>query len=281
MKKLLAFALLATTSVSYAASREIYDVMYLPKAGTVFGASQLNIIRGELSTPPSSHEYLDGYRFTQNVGYSIMDNLSLDVTANYTSIDNTNNGKQKGVSDPVIQGKYRFLDSDYRLDVVGGYIVNTENYIEKTNGDSNNTRGGSGYFAGLQVGNKFANWQWSFLAQYDYNSKATNEDKAAGTKVKEDAFNSYFFRLDGLYKFDEAIFGRAFVSSQLADKHEDNANTTYPSSTTNQLGAEVQRLVTKDVLVRVGLDYSVINANSGYINDLHYWSGRFAASYQF
>ena len=46
MKRFLAVCLLTVSTVSIAADRNIYDLMYLPNAGTTFGQTDFNLIKG-------------------------------------------------------------------------------------------------------------------------------------------------------------------------------------------------------------------------------------------
>ncbi|MFL5785326.1 MAG: hypothetical protein ACJ76H_11985, partial [Bacteriovoracaceae bacterium] len=75
MRKLLGAVLALCSFSAYSVERSIWDIQYLPKAGTVYGQSLISYASGETKQNTTADIY--GWRFSQSVGYSFSDNFLL------------------------------------------------------------------------------------------------------------------------------------------------------------------------------------------------------------
>lgn len=286
MKKLLALAVLATSTVAYSAS-DIYDIQYLPSAGTTFGFSEAEILKGniEFKNAGGAETDLNGYKFVQTVGHSFSDKFSAQVSLNYMNLENDTDGEDEtttsGISDPIFQARYRLMDSDFRWDIIGGALVSLGDSEVESDGDTDNWQGGHSIFLGTQFGAKTESLQWAVSAALTHNLEATTEFKDVDEKVKDDANNELLIRGDLLNKLAEKSFIRSHLSANFIEGYDDDADGSTAAATTYELGAEYQHLMSTDLLLRAGIDYTTTNVNSGFIDSYTTWTYRLAANYQF
>jgi hypothetical protein len=286
MKVLLALAVLATTATAFAdTQRAIYDVMYLPKAGTTYGISQGEYITAKIKGDGFSDVKFDGYRITQTIGHSFTDRLLLSAALNYTDItvdgtDGDNDSTSSGVSDPRVDARFRVMDENFVIDIVGGALISRGDSEVESDNDSNNLQGGSSFNAGVQFGQKFDSVQWAVLGQLTHNLERTTEFDD-GDDVKDDSNNAFLLKADVLNKFTEKSMLRSFASVDFAQGYDDNDDNQTAAATTYGLGTEYQHLCSENLLVRAGIDYNSTNANSGFIDSFDIWTYRVGANYQF
>ncbi len=283
MKRLLVLALVAGASSAYAdTSRSLYDLMYLPKAGTVYGISTANLLKGRIMDRSGANAFkidLDGYTFEQSAGYSLTDAFSLTAKIGYNTIHLDNGGSDtNGITDPNFQGRFRMIDTEFRLDILASATVSLGDSKEKGNGDTDAKNGGHDVSAGVQLGHKFADWQWSTTALLTHYFEATTDVSGSG-KTKDDAHNGLSLLADALFRVDTAANLKIMTGAILTERYEDNQSGSTPSSNRYLVGWEYQYLVSNDILVRGGLTYSVIKANHIDQNDLFTFSA--GANYQF
>lgn len=286
MKVILALAVLATSVTALASSSDIYDIQYLPNAGTTYGFSTLDYFQGKIEPKGGSDTKIKGPRFEQTIGHSFTDRLSVQASLNYlkytSSTSGTSDTDTKGVSDPTVTARFRMIDEAIRLDLVGGALIGVGDYKVKSNGDANNLNGGSNLFIGAQVGEKRENLQWSFLAQMTRHLEATTKTSGSPT-LKDDAHNELLLRADLLNKLAEMSYLRSHLSTQFTDSYDDDdtpKSTTAPQ-TIYEIGTEYQHLLSKDLMLRAGVDYQMINQYSGQIDKISAWDFKIGANYQF
>lgn len=284
MKAFLALAVLASSAVSMASDRAIYDIMYLPTAKTAYGISELNYVKTKVDFG-SSDLNITGPIFIQTLGYSFSDKLSVNAALNYTNLEFDPDGSSKtetsGVSDPKFEARFRTLDTVHQWDILAGAIVGLGDAKTKSNGDSNNLQGGSSLYLGTQFGAKTTSLQWAVLGQITHNFKAKTEDKQNDVDVEDDANNSLLLRGDILNNISEMSKLRSFVSVDFAEGFDDDQDDDTAAATTFAIGTEYQHLISSNLMLRGGVDYNCIKQDTGSIDSFNTWIFRLGANYQF
>jgi len=287
MKFFLALAVLATSATAFSASRDIYDIMYLPTANTNYGFTEAGYITGSFEGKNGASDGdISAYGVEQTLGRSFSDRLSVQVALNYINgivdYEDAPNTDQKGLSDPTFTGRYRVMDEDMTLDILGGFLVSLGDSKIKSNGDTDNRQGGHAVFAGAQLGKKMENMQWAVQGLVTRNFERTLDTSGGDADV--DANTELLVRGDLLNKHSEKSFIRShfdieFESLQTSD---DTAPETVQAPTTiYTIGAEYQHLCSQNLLARVGVDYLSQNQNSAYVKSDNRWKIFVAANYQF
>lgn len=283
MKKFFAVSLIMAASSAFAAESALYDVMYLPKAGTVYGFTTGTHTNAEVRGIGGDFE-IDGFGLNQTAGFSVLDNFSIQASISYdnaiTSPEDGSNTSTSGISDPSFQGRFRLMDSDFRLDVIGGGLLSLGDSEVDKDGDSNNLEGGSQVFVGAEFGKKVQDLQWSLTAKLNRYMESTT-DIDGGSKVDDDAHNGLFVRGDILNVLPENNFIRTHLSADFTDGYEDEDKAETSPMTTYELGTEYQYLYTANLLLRAGVDYTRSNVNTGQIDNFDAWIWTLGANYQF
>jgi hypothetical protein len=267
MKVLVAALAVSISGLSYAAQNsELYDLQYLPNAGTVYGISGLSYGRYSDTDFTGGNEIKTQVRgpvLSQSVGFAVLDNFTLSGTLSYSDIENKTTGEDttttKGLGDLQLDGRYRLTDSTNRLDLLSRVTLSPGDSEFKSNGDSNNYTGGHSVGFGAEYGAKLASHQWSVSALYNYNLKSTTDDN--GTKFKDDAHSSLEFAANLLTKLSEKSSIRSSVGVDLTEEYDDDNNGTTFGSTIYTVGAQYQYLVSKDVLAIAGAN-ALMGGNS-------------------
>lgn len=292
MKKFASLVLLASTMSAVAADRNIYDLMYLPTAGTAYGLTDLNYLKGKIEGEASGFDYetdLSGYVVTQTAGYSLSDRMSLQVTMDYSNIskdlDFSNSlledadGEQKGISDPEVAFKYRLMEDTLTVDLLAGVTIKTgDAESESDSQDSNNKQGGNSSLLGVQVGQKMDRFQWAFFSTFERNFESKNEIKG-DEDTKDDAHNEWTFVGSVLTKLAEKSFLNTNAGVQFTDEYDDNKDGNTAPETTYIIQAEYQHLLSEALLLRAGLAYNTIN--TGEFDDYNFTVLNLGATYQF
>lgn len=280
MKLLVVLCLFAMSAVSFGSNRNIYDIMYLPSAKTVYGTTDVSFIR--------SHIYDYGVKTdanstvaAQQLGFSVMDNLSLTLSANYLKAVSKESGSDsvhtEGLSDPTVSAKYRLMDDAFILDLLGGYTVSTGDL--ETNSSftrSNNKSGGPSFNIGAQIGQKTTDFQWAILGRITHHADAKAD--FGGTNVDIDAYNAYYVEGATLMKLSEVAFFKTSLSFDFTEGFD--ANTTSNASvSTTALAGEYEYLVATGLLLRGSLAFS--NSTTDNVQQFNTWNLNFGATYQF
>jgi opacity protein-like surface antigen len=284
MKSLLALAVLATSATAFAQSRDIFDIMYLPTAGTSYGFSEIQHQSRTQETNTNEFD-ITGIGLAQTIGHSFSDLLSVQGTLNYANLEfNPSTGsstQQSGLGDAQFTGRYRAFEDGYTLDFLGGLLIGWDDAQVKKNGDTNNKQGGHAVSAGAQYGKKTDLKQWAVLGQLTHNL-TRNLDTSAGDEDLH-ANNELLLRADLLNKFSEISYLRSFASLQFDQKvkGDSSVGTFIAPMTSYVIGGEYQRIQSKNLMLRGGVDYTMINMNSGTVDFDRAWTLRLAANYQF
>ncbi|MGE3609110.1 MAG: hypothetical protein AB7I27_05945 [Bacteriovoracaceae bacterium] len=287
MKRSFLATVILFSSMAHGTTRNIYDLMYLPKANTNFGMTELNSHSGRIKFAHYKRTEIYGNSIAQTLGRSFTDQFSASANLYYADVSYYNNGNSRtkvvGVSDPVFNLKFRAMEGDYLLDILGGALYSRGSQHTRMNGDQNNLTGGPQLFAGLQLGKNLERLQWSLLAQVKRQFRTTDRNESSDDKTKYDERDSHLFQGDLLGIINEKSFIRTFLSLTFREAYYDNS--TPPSRTSPNTryiaGAEYQHLCKENLLMRLGVNYDKINTNAGVVNDYHYWTFRLAANYQF
>lgn len=284
MKALFATCLLVSSvAVCAETGRDIYDVMYLPKANTTYGFTTGSWSKSTLETDTTDVDY-DGYTIEQTIGHSFSDSFSLQASMNYLSLDGDmdpgTEATKSGFSDLTVSGRYRLMDASMRLDIVGGALISTGDHELKTNNDANNIIGGNNYFVGAQIGQKHASYQWSVLAQYTYHDEAFTDEPGLDN-LRDSPYNSGLVRADLLNRLTEKSFLRSHLLANFSEKSVSVDVTTGKGTDTYELGAEYQHLCSENFLARAGVDYQMQDKDASYFDSYTGWKLTIGANYQF
>lgn len=279
MKKLIVVSALLASSLSFAAERNIWDLMYLPKAGTIFGQSELAYIDGNVDDKSFDEmTEVTGWGVAQTVGYSLSDKLLVTAELQYLKldVDSTTDYEKSGISDPEILARYRVMEGEYVLDIVGGAEVSLGETETKSNNDSDNLNGGHILKAGAEFGSLAKYFQWTVAAQYArfLDGEADN----AGTTEDIDAHNIWTFGGSLLTSLSESSFLKFTYAFQIEDSY-DIENVKQAPTTAHNLGVQYQMLLNENVLGYVGYNFQSSNANGYDTNDYSFFS--VGARYQF
>lgn len=287
MKKLLAVAVLATTTAAFAAAdRAIYDVQYLPNAGTTYGQTEWSFAKAEVEAD-SGDEDIDGWVLTQTVGHAFTDRLSVQASLNYADLTSDPQGGSEtdfanGISDPTITARWRAMDEAWRLDVIGGALISLGDK-ENDNGDLNNYEGGHDLFLGAQIGQRSDKMQWAVLGQYTHHMEATTDVKG-GQEIDADAHGDWTLRADLLNKFSEKSFLRSHLTGMWTPKYDTEQGTTEDSEASSamwELGTQYQHLFSQDLLAFAGVDYRTTSEDTSDQDSNTAWIYTIGARYQF
>lgn len=287
MKFFLALAVLATSATAFSASRDIYDIMYLPNAGTNYGFTEVGYLTGEVKGKSGQVDTdISGYGFEQTLGRSFSDRLSVQVAMDYVNGEIDPDGgssiDQSGLSDPTFTARFRVMDEDMKLDILGGLLLSLGDTEIESNGDLDNRQGGHAVFAGAQVGKKMEGMQWAVQGLLTRNFERTYDTSGGDADV--DANMDLLVRGDLLNKLAEKSFLRTHLDINFEGMQESDdtaPETVVAPTTTYTLGAEYQHLCSENLLARVGVDYISINNDTGYTKSDNRWKLFVAANYQF
>lgn len=281
MKKLLTLTILTLTTTTWGSARDIYDVMYLPVAGTAYGISELSYTKINIHEDGNKTD-VDGPLFSQTLGYSFQDNFSLDANLSYVKAEvdpsNAKTTDYEGLSDLNLGARYRFLENEYVLDLLASATISRGDHEIKSNGDSDNLIGGHVLSLGAQFGKKTENLQWAISANVYRFLESTTDNKVFDEKLDGDAHFGYKFRADILNKMSEKSWFRTHLSAEFVDSYEIEKSSV--ASVTNfEIGGEYQHLVSQDFLIRLGIAHDQYVTDS--IQQYNAFTFLAGANYQF
>jgi hypothetical protein len=297
MKFLLLTVLLTATSAFANSERNLYDVMYLPEANTLFGSTQAAFVWGkaEYENESTGADIADvdisGYGLAQSVGYSLTDRLFISASMNYlhteTDVDYDGSTSESltsdGLSDLDLNGRFRLLEDNWILDILaGGTLGLGDSKIATDDKDGNNLQGGNSIFAGLQIGMKSAGFQYALGLIGTHYFEAT--EKLDGEKTDVDAHTGYAFRGDILNSLAEKMYLRSFGQIEFINSFEDEDDIKTEQASNITLGTEFQYLLSKGLLLRAGVEYlnqeNAIYGNVETVKD-HLFTFLVGANYQY
>lgn len=284
--KILFLSLALLSSSLWAADRSISDLMYLPKAKTFFGVSQLSILRGDFEATYSGTKYKSEYestRFTQTVGFSVLDNLSVSLQMNYLDFEDqeTTGTKEKstnkGLSDPRLGAKFRALESNIILDFTSNLLISASDRVNEDS-EINNKAGGHELTLGAEVGQKISSTEWVTFVNFFRIFESTTQNEDPIQDRKRDAHNAYQVGLALQQKITEAGFIRAFGEVYVKDEVDSNLSTL-PASTLYTLGVGYRHLISQNLILGATIQRDDFHA--GDVDSDQATTVKIAATYQF
>ncbi len=280
----LIFSLMSLAAFAQTRERNIYDLQYLPEKRVIFGTSDVSYSKYVFRRSQQNTK-TETSIFSQSFGYSFTDDFSLTISANYltsTSRSDFDLGtisadtklNFKGVSDPVIEGKYRLQDNYFRVDLVSGLLVKSGD-AELKGDEFNNKIGGHIFNFGLDVGQKFELVQWYLEVLYLHVFETTQVTENETTT--DNAFNVYSSTFAVLGFIGEHTLLKGSVRAGVSDPLGGGARSTVQNLT---VGPELQHLFTENFLMRMGIAYETrqITSRDG-VNEG--WLYTLGATYQF
>lgn len=280
MKSLVIAGLMLASTVSFAETdRKIYDIMYLPEAGTFFGSTEAAYALGQSTLHSDTLGDIadvdyNGYAVQQTLGYSITSQLFLSASMSYEAskadYDFDGAGTEKyesdGESDPSIAARFRVLEDSHILDILAGATISTgASKTPDADNDGNMKQGGHSFNLGLQFGQKTADMQYAvtFLATHFMEAEEKN---GGSSKVDLNAHNSYKFGADILNPLFEKAFLRSFGSLTFVEAFNDENSVRTEQQSQINIGTEFQYLISQDLLLRAGVSY--LNIENNVYNDI-------------
>ena len=256
--------------------RDIYDLMYLPKAGTIFGQTyyvsaaaksevkQSGVKLAEVEVAQVSIEQLAGYSFSDRLAAAVRIDYQLNQTAevDFEGLTPDREEESKGVGDPKLEVKYRLLDQTtygINMDITPSASFKTGDAESATvNDDGNNKSGRNSFELDLTIGKKFTETQWAAFISYEHLEENTSKDATSKLKSKEKSHGSVYVggafqrHMSEKWIFDiAAIYS---VSGAHKNEAEDNTFTKFPSIGSLSLNPQVTYASSKDLAFLIRLD---------------------------
>lgn len=292
MKRFFAVAALTVAGSSFAAAdRAIYDIMYLPSMGTSYGFTEVGYLTRDIKGTGTYDDVdVSGYGIEQTVGHSLTDKLTINLNLNYVNGEIESDGDsidQQGISDPVVNGRFRLMDEDMKLDLIGGLVMSLGEAEIDNNNDRDNKQGGNAMFGGVQFGQKKdENLQWAVLAQYrrNFERKYEVDIGPVDVDVKFKPNNEYLLRADLLNKLGDVSFLRTHAFIEISDKVDaktSGVSSLFGPTTIYELGTEYDHLLSQDLMAKARVDYRIDSSNTGNYNSDRAWAFTVGANYQF
>jgi hypothetical protein len=266
MKRSLAvvsFAMM-TTSALASSTAGIYDLQYLPNAGTVYGESEYSV--NELSTMTDGDKSkVNSNEFTQSLGYSVTDRLLLTASMGYlldqtTSEERVEQGSKDGLSDPTISARVRLMDQadgGWNFDVLPSWTIETGDAESGSgNKDGNNYGGGHVFGLGLNLGKKEKTHQYVLFLDSALAGKSESEDVETKEKTTTESTSFLTLGARGLWNISESAYVSGFLSATRFSESEsksDGEKTTSNARNAVNFGAEIGVAPTQNTLISFAL----------------------------
>lgn len=287
MKKIITLTVLAASTVATASERKINDLMYLPQAGTTYGISQGSYLKQNIENDGPGETDQDGITLSQTFGHAFTDRFSLSATLDYANLTTDPSGAgqseshTRGISDPTVGARFRTMDETFRWDIIGGVGIGLGDHKIDSDGDQDFKQGGNSLYVGTQFGATNEYFQWSLLGQLTHNMEATTKDDTTNTKIKDDANNELLVRGEILNKLASDSYLHSNLGANFTEQFDDDNDGSTAASTTYNLGTEYQQILSQDLMLRAGVDYFMINRDTGNIDNNTGWLLTLGANYQF
>jgi hypothetical protein len=282
MKFLIALSLLVTSVASIASTRSIFDLQYLPKAGTLFGTTDASVTNTNIYIRTVKAD-IDANQLSQTVGFSVMDNLLLSVSANYLEsslkVSNSDTVRTRGLSDATVAGKFRLMDDAYIFDILADYLISTgDSEVNGSQTRYDNKAGGGIANVAAQFGSKSADFQWAVLARFTRFFEATQDISGAGDNDSK-AHNAYYVEGSTLMNlsFQDWKF-KTTLSALSVDGYKDDSESN-ASVTQIGLAGEWQYVCSTNLLARAGV--GLTETITDRIQQYNSWKFNVGATYQF
>jgi hypothetical protein len=282
MKRLFWFALASAALPILGAERDIYDIMYLPRAGTTFGMSSFLYSHAHANASGNIFSLSsDAFLMNQTVGHSFTDKFSLSGNMGYLTSKSTSalegyrfTSKRVGWSDPALGARFRLSDDGLLWDVIGGALIESGKQSQDQQ-RSNNKRGGSALTLGTQVGKKTDSLQWAVHADLTRHGERTREINRPLLSWRTETEPHYYSGSIGgqlLNRVGLRSFIRSGATFSAVGSAIDDSYKIY------RLGTAYEHVCSKDLILRSGIDYSLIENR---LRSIHQFSFTMGAGYQF
>lgn len=269
--------------------RDIYDLMWLPQARTVYGSSEFSILDSKVKLEVDgnlvSENKTTSTMIQQSAGYSLTDWLSLQAQIPYmlkqklTDISVSGDEEvfeKKGTGDPHLSARLRVLDQVrhwFTLDLVPRMQFASGKKTEASSDRRGNNKLG-GDLNGLRVeaGKKFVTLQWMGFIGYSQYLSAEGKALSLGKEFKIEPYPSIEAGIKILGFIDEKFLLQGSVTHTRDNKHKikDKATVAYDELSnlnTTLFGGGLTYLYSPRLAV-TGLfnlgaieDYSTVNHN--------------------
>jgi hypothetical protein len=235
MKKILVMSVALTSFSAFADwslknENNIYDLMYLSKKGKFSSETSYNSISTDdrALTIGTSNLFTMSHKnstINESLGYGLMDNLELSLGLGYQISDetklkygpaSTSNGttdtyKEKGITTPSLNVKYRVITQTSAFangDIVLSYspkIGTSKDGVQSK--DGNALRDSSLLIAGFDLGKKYTDmaWRFGFKGNFYGSGKSEDADSSSSTTTR-DSYSEIIF--DGSWQW---IFQSKYV----------------------------------------------------------------------
>jgi hypothetical protein len=281
MKRLFWCALALAALPILGAERDLYDIMYLPRAGTSFGSSSLGYSYAHAHESENIFSLTrNAFSMNQSVGHSFTDKFSLSVNMGYLTSKSANElegyrvtFKRVGWSDPSLSARFRLSDDGLLWDVTGGALIESgKSYQDQQR--INNKTGGSAFTLGTQVGKKTDSLQWAFHADLTRFGEQTHEIKHRlfSSILKTEPYYSGSIGGQLLNRVGLRSFIRSRATFSVLGLTFDEPYKIYG------VGTAYEHVCSKDLILRAGVDYSVTDSWLRYLHQIGFTMG---AGYQF
>jgi hypothetical protein len=297
-------ALLSMPVFAQVADRALTDLMYLPKAGTVYGETAFDWSGGQYNQDKTTEVDTHTLIASQELGFGFTDMISVNLSYEHqiNGEESTRSGTSErtyvdteGMMNPTLTGVWRVMEqgsAEYNLDIAAAYspdMVDSEgssNDEEFTAGSGNAT-----YTIGARMGQKNGTDHWALEAVFQMEGEGETE-LTNGDKQETDAYYAmkvgYSMQKNMLPWMDfRANVNLSRVSSK--DVEESGTETEYDPYWMVDFGGKLLVSPIKDTLmayVGVGMFYSQgFDVESGgtttEIKDFKGWTASLGALYQF
>lgn len=286
MKKLLiATMAMAASSISFAQDSAVYDLMYFPAAGTIFGETgvsytdskyAINLIPNEVfnvSHKEASVEQTLGYVFSSktmvgvNVEYQFDGKTTTVFGPASTSNGTTTKSKSStGLVEPTVFIKERLknqADWNYNLDLQASFSPKLSDAKSATTTAKGNAyRGNSQFELTAEIGKKNEANQWKASAMYMSIGKTKSKSASDSTDIDQTDSNSLFgasysyqFKLSPMMELNLNA-GIAFLGEQTIRNAHDATVDTIDSATVIAAGPELIFNLSSKMVVQLGYTFT-------------------------
>jgi hypothetical protein len=248
------------------------DLMYLPSAGTLFGTSEASF--GKINSekligqgPSFVKTDFNLVVLTQTVGYSLLNNLSLEAGISFSPVfsgdlktpNTVTDFDGDGLGDPFVEARFRLLNSNFLFDIRVFGLFSIEDRDSRTSVGSIET---GGHVAGLgfDLGRKQDDSQ--FAISLDVLAFLEQTAKFQTTTIKTDTYYTANLRFARLVTLQEKLKFNAFFDLGYNTAITDDANNRTGSALSYSAGVDLRYALSDRIVLRPSLKYSTI---SGYV----------------
>jgi hypothetical protein len=257
---------------SLASESHLFDLMYLPKSGTLYGSTDALYLWGESTRHDDQYGNVDfgfnGYGVKQSLGFSLLDNLFLSASLGALLADTKSefkNGasltnRSAGLSDPVVQARIRLISDQYLLDLIaGGQISTGKSKIATEETDGNIKTGGHIGKLAFEIGRKHMDFQFSAQLGYSYIYEAKSD--LDGMTIKSNPHSAYNIRGSFQYAISSDSHINPFAELIFTNAFNDNSGSRTSQRSQIDLGTDFKHLINQDFMLKLGVKYTNFEIN--------------------